>query len=97
MTRVGMIPKKAALLALAGVLVVSIILSGCSGGAPEISGLKHVSSFEGGHKYLAGKLGVLLLSGTYNEMGRQYGGLMKEEMHQYSAYIDKMLARPRRR
>ena len=90
----AVIPRRPALLVLVAVLAVSIMLSGCSGGAPRISGLKYLSSFEGGHKYLAGKLAVLLLSGTYNEMGRQYGGLMKEEMHGYSAYIDKLLARP---
>jgi len=91
---VRLIPKKTALPALVAMLVASSMLSGCSGGAPQVSGLKYVSSFEGGHKYLAGKIDVLLLSGTYNEMGRQYGGMMKEEMHEYSAYIDKMLARP---
>jgi len=94
MKSVRLIPKKTALPALVAMLVASSMLSGCSGGAPQVSGLKYVSSFEGGHKYLAGKIDVLLLSGTYNEMGRQYGGMMKEEMHEYSAYIDKMLARP---
>jgi hypothetical protein len=89
-----MILRRTGLLALTVLLAASTAVTGCSGGAPQISGLKYVSSFEGGHKYLVGKIDVLQLSGTYHEMGRQYGGLMKEEMGQYYAYIDKMLARP---
>ena len=39
-----------------------------------------VSSFEGGDRYIAGNYTVLLLEGSYQEMGRQYGGLMKTEL-----------------
>jgi hypothetical protein len=92
--RVAAILKGAVLLAAIVLLAASSMVTGCSGGAPRISGLKYVSSFEGGHKYLAGKIDVLLLSGTYHEMGRQYGKLMKEKIKECSAYVDKLLARP---
>jgi len=39
-----------------------------------------VSSFEGGDRYIAGNYTVILLEGSYREMGRQYGGLMKTEL-----------------
>jgi hypothetical protein len=44
--------------------------------------LNYVSSFEGGTLYKTkdGKYDVLDLHGTYREMGRQYGYLMKDEM-----------------
>jgi len=38
--------------------------------------LEPISTFEGGRLYRAGKFNVLVLNGTYREMGRQYGGLM---------------------
>ncbi len=39
-----------------------------------------VSSFEGGDRYIAGNYTVILLEGSYREMCRQYGGLMKTEL-----------------
>lgn len=81
------------LLALVILLALSLTSAGCSGSAPRITGLNHVSSFEGGHKYLLGGLDVLLLSGTYREMGRQYGHLMKKKLQGYLAYVNKWLAR----
>ncbi len=39
-----------------------------------------VSSFEGGDRYIAGNYTVILLEGSYREMGRQYGGLIKTEL-----------------
>jgi hypothetical protein len=39
-----------------------------------------LSSFEGGERYSAGPYDVIVLSGTYREMGRQYGSLMKDEL-----------------
>ncbi|UUX91373.1 C45 family autoproteolytic acyltransferase/hydolase [Methanoplanus endosymbiosus] len=42
--------------------------------------LKLVSSFEGGERCSAGPYDVLVLSGSYREMGRQYGSLMKDEL-----------------
>jgi hypothetical protein len=43
-------------------------------------GMQLISSFEGGNLYSAGKFPVLELSGTYRQMGRQYGHLMAEPM-----------------
>jgi len=46
-------------------------------GNPEMT---LVSSFEGGERYLAGNYSVIVLEGSYREMGRQYGALMKDEL-----------------
>jgi hypothetical protein len=47
---------------------------------PALSGansqdLKPVASFEGGQRYKAGPYNVIVLTGSYREMGRQYGSL----------------------
>ncbi|RBQ25598.1 MAG: hypothetical protein ALMCE001_01000 [Methanocorpusculum sp. MCE] len=47
---------------------------------PDNPEMTFVSSFEGGDRYLAGNYTVILLEGSYREMGRQYGGLMKTEL-----------------
>ena len=39
------------------------------------------STFEGGHLYKSGKLNVLDLRGTYRQMGRQYGYLLKDQLN----------------
>ena len=44
------------------------------------SSLQFVSSYENGDRYLAGNYTVIVLNGTYREMGRQYGGLMKDAL-----------------
>ncbi|MBU0686506.1 MAG: hypothetical protein KKB81_01450 [Candidatus Margulisbacteria bacterium] len=41
--------------------------------------LKYVSEFEGGKLYKAGKINVLKLHGSYRQMGRQYGALLKND------------------
>jgi hypothetical protein len=43
-------------------------------------GMHLLSTFEGGKFYSAGKFHVLELSGTYRQMGRQYGRLMSGPM-----------------
>jgi hypothetical protein len=45
-------------------------------GSPANANLELVSTFEGGSLYKAGKFDVVVLNGTYLEMGRQYGGLL---------------------
>lgn len=45
--------------------------------------LEKVSEFEGGRLYKAGKIYVAQLNGSYKEMGRQYGELMKSQMKQF--------------
>lgn len=48
-----------------------------------------VATFENGQRYQAGIYPVIVLSGSYREMGRQYGGLMKTELNEeYSFLID---------
>ncbi|MBU0686505.1 MAG: hypothetical protein KKB81_01445 [Candidatus Margulisbacteria bacterium] len=44
--------------------------------------LKLVSEYEGGKLYKAGNLNVVVLRGTYREMGRQEGKLLKEQLAQ---------------
>jgi hypothetical protein len=49
--------------------------------AGQISGnMSPVKVFEGGVRYSAGPYSVIVLNGSYNEMGRQYGALMKDEL-----------------
>lgn len=40
-----------------------------------------VSTFEGGNLYKSGMIDVLDLHGTYRQMGRQYGYLLKDQLH----------------
>jgi hypothetical protein len=47
---------------------------------PAGSDLVPVASFEGGYRYQAGSYPVIVLTGSYREMGRQYGALMKKEL-----------------
>jgi hypothetical protein len=42
--------------------------------------LKYVSEFEGGKLYRAGEVRVLELTGSYRQMGRQYGALAKDDL-----------------
>ena len=46
----------------------------------QIPPLRHVADFEAGKLYRAGKICVVELQGSYRQMGRQYGSLMKREM-----------------
>ncbi|MEA5037477.1 hypothetical protein SDC9_23807 [bioreactor metagenome] len=61
-----------------------VIAAGCITSTPvsppDNPDMTLVSSFEAGDRYLAGNYTVILLEGSYREMGRQYGGLMKTEL-----------------
>jgi hypothetical protein len=61
-----------------------VIAAGCIASIPvsppDNPEMTFVSSFEGGDRYLAGNYTVILLEGSYREMGRQYGALMKDEL-----------------
>ncbi len=61
-----------------------IIAAGCIASIPvsppDNPEMTLVSSFEGGERYLAGNYTVIVLEGSYREMGRQYGALMKDEL-----------------
>ncbi len=54
---------------------------------PARRDLAYVSSFEGGHRFQAGDYPVIVLSGSYRQMGRQYGGLMKAELNEEYAFL----------
>lgn len=52
--------------------------------------LQQTQTFEGGARFAVGKLNVLDISGTYREMGRQYGKLMHDEiLRMYELAVDK--------
>jgi len=53
-----------------------------------------VATFEGGQRYQAGEYPVIVLSGSYREMGRQYGALMKNELNEeYTFIMDTLVSR----
>ncbi len=52
--------------------------------SPVLDTKSPVATFEGGLRYKAGTYDVIVLNGSYREMGRQYGALMKDELQ--SAY-----------
>jgi hypothetical protein len=54
---------------------------------PADTGLMYVSSFEGGQRFQAGDYPVIVLSGSYREMGRQYGALMKPELNEEYTFL----------
>lgn len=57
----------------------------------SVTELPLIATFEGGHRYQAGIYPVIVLTGSYREMGRQYGGLMKTELNEeYSFLIDSL-------
>jgi hypothetical protein len=60
-------------------------------GAADIPALKSVASFERGERYQAGTYPVIVLNGSFREMGRQYGGLMKNELTAEHAMITSSL------
>lgn len=45
--------------------------------------LKLISTFEGGKLYRAGQMNVLELHGTFRQMGRQYGHLLKDQLQAF--------------
>lgn len=65
-------------------LAISSVSIGSSRGEAE-QGLRQVRSFEGGNAYRTGDdiYWVLELGGSWLQMGRQYGGLVKEELRRF--------------
>ncbi len=74
------------------ILIAFLFLAGTSiaGAAPlAFQSSKPVSTFEGGSLYESGKLNILDLHGTYKQMGRQYGYLLKDQLnHLYRIAIE---------
>ena len=68
---------------LASLLIVFIIGYGLNLGKD----VRPQREFEGGKLYKAGNIGVLQLSGSYKEMGRQYGGLLKDEIQEFYTIV----------
>ncbi len=65
---------------------------------PALSGagsqdLKPIASFEGGQRYKAGPYNVIVLSGSYREIGRQYGNLMRDELRSVYGIVTNTTAR----
>ncbi len=60
---------------------------------PEISGLQKVETFEGGFLYKtnSGKFHVISLNGTYRQMGRQYGYLLRGLMADYYQEVEQIM------
>ena len=71
-------------------MLVTCLLTGCGGGddgahinaAPSEGNQAY---FEGGLLNKAGTISIARLAGSYHEMGRQYGLLLKEELHAFYA------------
>jgi hypothetical protein len=74
-------------------LVAFLTLSGFGKAGPTDTGLKKVSSFEGGTLYRAGKIRVAVLRGDYRKMGRQYGGLLGSRMKSMGTTAERDLAK----
>lgn len=56
---------------------------------PPASNLVPAGEFEGGRLYQAGVINVVVLTGNFRQMGRQYGYLLKQPLHQlYSLAVD---------
>jgi hypothetical protein len=60
---------------------------------PAGTDLPLVASFEGGQRYQAGDYPVIVLTGSFRQMGRQYGGLMKSELSEEYTFILDTLTR----
>lgn len=57
---------------------------------PEPAGAKLISTFEKGKLYRSGKINILDLHGSYHQMGRQYGYLLRAELKNFhkNAVVD---------
>jgi len=66
------------------IIIALLFLAGTSvAGAAQatVQSSQPVSTFEGGSLYKSGKLNILDLHGSYRQMGRQYGRLIKDDLH----------------
>lgn len=75
----------------ASVLVAAVVLCALSAFPASAAGdLKFQSSFEGGNLYRAGEVRVVELTGSYWQMGRQYGALLKDDLQAMLSTIGKV-------
>ena len=66
-----------------GILFCCLLLFFLGSGSSPDKDVRFVKEFEGGKLYRAGNIGILQLSGSYKEMGRQYGGLLRDEIREF--------------
>lgn len=66
--------------------VLSLEQEQSTSGTP-VTDLPLIATFEDGQRYEAGIYPVIVLSGSYREMGRQYGGLMKTELNEEYLFL----------
>ncbi|MDD5628926.1 MAG: hypothetical protein PHU21_07670, partial [Elusimicrobia bacterium] len=59
--------------------------------AARADDLRLSASFEGGKRYRSGKIDVVVMEGDFHQMGRQYGGLMKDELKEFYEMAVKQL------
>ena len=67
-----------------GLIIWGIVLLAAWGTSLAATGdLQLISTFEGGKLYRAGQINVLELHGTFRQMGRQYGQLLKDQLQAF--------------
>lgn len=79
---------------LSAFMLVSYSCGDNNGDSSTKSGLKFVESFEGGNRYLTpnGIYPILNLFGSWEEMGRQYGYLLRDQLREFHDEISSDLA-----
>ena len=96
--------KKTSAALLVAAVVLAGSLAGCGSGQEEPAGLELQRTYQApvdgsakaaeGKLYLAGQVKVLLLAGTYKQMGMEYGSLLSDQLNQMydemSADFDKL-------
>ena len=60
-----------------------VISQPCAMAVAGETGLKFMSESEGGKLYYAGKINVVVMKGSFHQMGRQYGALLKNELNEF--------------
>lgn len=60
------------------------------------AGMVYVSEFEGGKLYGAGSIKVVELTGSYRQMGRQYGELLKDDLRAIHSTIGEVFIKKRK-
>lgn len=64
-------------------LLVSAAVVACAAATAYPDDLKFVSEFEGGKLCRAGRLNVVVMKGSFHQMGRQYGALLKNDFSEF--------------
>ncbi len=76
------------------VTVIAISSENAGATAAPTGDLARCATFENGTRYQAGSYPIVVLSGSYREMGRQYGALMKGELQaEYAMLIANLTER----